>query len=251
MNTGIFEITSNNDHIYIQGTEENDIELLSLKGKTELNTNSCTYDRFREGFGQQFYYYTKDYYNKYIKVFGTRFIYDSQGDSHENIIIKHNNNTYGAMWNIIPTTITGNDVMRIKIKIHENTLDTTDVFTLKFINIEWNLRALATGEHTYQKTMPSNAWLSNYWSWWEFFNIDIKNSTSKNKKFDFEIVEISIDNKPGIFNMTDEFQSLDVNSVTIQEESLEKINEYRLSGDAASRLNILNKQILDTQKILI
>ena len=249
MNTGVFEITSNNDHIYIQGTEENNIELLSLKGKTELNTNSCTYDRFRDGFGQQFYFYTKDYYNKYIRVFGTRFMYDSQGDAHENITIKQN--SFGGLHNILPTTLTNNNVITIEIKIHENTLDTTDIFMLKFLNIEWNIKALSTGEHVYQAVMPSNAWLLNYGNRWEFFNIDIKNASSKNKKFDFEIKEISINNKPGVLNTTDEFQSVDVHSITIQEKSLEPINEYRLNGDTASRLNILNKQILDTQQILI
>lgn len=249
--TGTFEFTSNKDHVYIQGTEENDIELLSLKGNSELNKNSCTYDRFREGFRNQLFYYTGDYYSKYVKVFGTRFIYDSQGEAHENIVIKQN--TVGGLYNIIPTTLKNQDSIEIVIKIHENNLESADTCRLQFINTYWDIKGLGPGIHTItvKMTVQNNAiWLLPSHTRPEFFNINIVNTTAKNKKLDFEILEIAIVDAEGITSRSDDFQSSDIKTLTVQEGSLDKISEYTLNGEFASRLNIINKKILKIQDML-
>lgn len=252
MNTGVFELTSNNDYIYIQGTEENDIELLSLKGNTEHNTNSCTCDRFREGLNSQLYFYTGDYYNKYVKFYGTRFIYDSQEDIHEELIIKQN--TYGGLYTTLPAVLKNQDDITIKIRINENTLESTDTFKLQFINANWDIRSLSPGEYTYSVKMSVQT--TSYWLVYshnrpEFLNIKIKNTTAIKKKFDFEILEIILNDQEGVSNNDSEFQTLNINAITVQESTLEKLDEYRLSNDLASRLNIINKKIFDIQKILV
>ena len=132
--TGAFEFTSNNDHVYIQGTEENDIELLSLKGDTCFNVNSCTYDRFREGLVTEFPFLIDDSFCKHVSIIGTRFMYNSYGLIHEDITIRQGNQN--GLYNTLPATLRNNDVVKIKIKIHENNLESTDSANIAFINLD-------------------------------------------------------------------------------------------------------------------
>lgn len=253
INTGIYELTSNNDHIYIEGTEENDIELLSLIGNTEYNINSCTYNRFREGLDAHLYYCTGDYYNKYLTIYGTRFIYDSKGEIHESVILKQGANI-GGLHNILPTQLKNQDTINMKIRIYENTLDSTDTAKIQFMNMNWDIKSLEPGEHTnaVKMTVASTAtWLLNSYGRPEFLNLSITNSTENNKKLDFEILEISLQNDIGVYNSYEEFQTLELERLTIQEGSLNVIDEYILSNDAASRLNIINNKILDIEKRLL
>lgn len=253
INTGVYEFTSNTDHIYIEGTEENDVELLSLKGNTEINPNSCTYERFKEGLDAHLFYFTGDYYNKYLKIYGTRFIYDSQGEAHEALIVKQGSNV-GGLHNILPTQLKNQDSVTMKIKIYENTLDATDTAKLQFMNMNWDIKELQPGEYfnIVKMTVAGTAtWLLGSHGRPEFINLNITNSTKKDKKFDFEIIEILLNDEESIYNTINEFQTLELEKMTIQENSLDKINEYVLSNDTASRLNIINKKILDIEKMLI
>lgn len=252
INTGVYEFTSNTDHIYIEGTEENDIELLSLKGNTEINTNSCTYERFREGLNNQLYYFINDYYNKYYSIYGTRFIYDSRGEVHETIAFKQS--SVGGIYSVLPNQLKNQDSITVKIKIYENTLESTDIAKIQFINMNWDIKSLMPGEHTNTVKMSvanSSTWLLESYARPEVIYFSITNKTEKNKRFDFEITEILLNSNESIDNNTDEFQLLDLEKITVQESNLDKINEYVLSNDTASRINIINKKIIDIEKILI
>lgn len=251
LNKGIFELTSYSNHIHIAGTEENDMEIVSIKGNTVLNDNHCTYKRFREGINSQLYFYTEDYFNKYIKIFPNRIIYDSKGEEHELIHFKHSN--YGGLLNIIPTMVTNNDILYIKIKVNKNTLDASDVCSLKFLNIYWNLKTLEEG--VYESSMNVKNTNANSWLTWssnnpEFFELKTTNNAGEHKAFDFEILNISLQ-KTEEAQCDFDFQSLNVNNITVQENSLKKINEYILNDDDACRLNILNKKILTAQELFM
>ena len=252
INTGVFELTSNSDHIHIAGTEENDIELVSIKGNSRINRNSCTYDRFREGIDAQLYFYKRDYFNSYVNIYGNRFIYDSKGEVHELLNVKQTNT--GGLLNTLPNALTNNDNIYIKIRINENTLESTDVATLKFINVFWDLKTLEPG--IYSSVFPMT--VVNIWTWLldsngrqQFFELQATNNSGQHKKFDFEILEISLSEDDNMISNTDEFESLDINNISIQENSLDKINEYKLNNDSACRLNIVNKKILEIQDMLI
>ena len=248
INTGVFELTSNSDHIYIAGTEENDIELVSIKGNSRINRNSCTYDRFREGIDAQLYFYKRDYFNSYVNIYGNRFIYDSKGEIHELLNVKQT--TTGGLLN----TLTNNNNIYIKIRINENTLESTDAATLKFINVFWDLKTLEPGIYSsiFSMTVANmSAWLIDSHGRPEFFELQATNNSGQHKKFDFEILEISLNKDDNMISNTDEFESLDINNISIQENSLDKINEYKLNNDSACRLNIVNKKILEIQDMLI
>ena len=85
----------------------------------------------------------------------------------------------------------------------------------------------------------------------QFFELQATNNSGQHKKFDFEILEISLSEDDNMISNTDEFESLDINNISIQENSLDKINEYKLNNDSACRLNIVNKKILEIQDMLI
>lgn len=245
--TGTFEFTSNKDHVYIQGTEENDIELLSLKGNSELNKNSCTYDRFREGLAMEFPFLVDDSCCKHVSIIGTRFMYDSHGLIHQDITIKQDYTN--GLYNTLPANLKNNDRVYVKIRIHHNDLEASDTAKISFIGMDWNIKNLAVGDHTAYTTMTTQSdwWLPVSWTRPQFFHITISNTTEQEKKFDFEILEISLNDAEGISSMYDGMQSLEINKITMQEGALESFDTYIINNDFASRYNILNKQILNAQ----
>ena len=246
--TGTFEFTSNKDHVYIQGTEENDIELLSLKGNSEINKNSCTYDRFREGLAMEFPFLVDDSCCKHVAVIGTRFMYDSHGLIHQDITIKQDSTD--GLYNTLPANLESNNTIIVKIKIHKNDLEASDTAKISFINFDWDIKNLPIGEHSkaVKMTNQSDRWLPVSWSRPQFLNIVISNATEKNKRYDFEILEISASDAEGIKSMYNEIQSLEADKITIQEGALETFDSYIINNDFASRYNIVNKRILDIQK---
>ena len=96
-----------------------------------------------------------------------------------------------------------------------------------------------------------SAWLIDSHGRPQFFELQTTNNSGQHKKFDFEILEISLSEDDNMISNTDEFESLDINNISIQENSLDKINEYKLNNDSACRLNIINKKILEIQDMLI